>query len=717
MNSLNFMNKSSTRGVFLSIALLLSIALVTIPSSYAEEVTVKSFALEETTILEVSNESNEEVNTFRIWLGSDFSLKSFKTEEGWLGEKTPQGVIVFTSTEAIKPGESVKFGVKTDKAEPGINWKALDNDKQMDTGKVLPGELPKVVENTPPEQVQTSENLGSMSDKSTFRIVPEKPNVGSSIRVTGDQFGTSQEFDFYIGSKKLGSFETDEDGHFMTTMKIPDNQEAERVDFIVKDKAGEEKKISLRIGEIESRIPESKNIKLTIKGLPEVVHRGGFLEIFGTGDPDSAISADVIAPNGELVNSVIAEIDAKGEWELEPILVPLDREFGKYKATITDGRETIEKFWTVESDKKIILTPYNLKFEAGELMKFNGTALPNVPIEIVLEDPLGKEVVSDIIQVDDSGFVEFEYQTEQSTAEGTYTLIATQASDKEFIYAGLGQLPTIPVNLEFDKLSYDAGEEAIITLSGKGSEIISLLIVDPSDKPKGDAVSITLQPDGRGTYILDLDGFSSGVYSAVISKGSTQSTEIFTVGLQVGSGEIDINTTKIEYLPGDSVLILGDTGSNVLLTMVLIDPDGNEVKVRETFSDKNGKISEDSFRIPSDAKPGTWTLNAKSGSNFDNVEIMVLATLDEGMIVSVTEGQEIPGSGQTINISVDGAAQTVLIEIIAEDGEIIEELEFLASSQGEINQPWIVPVDTEPGMYTIRVSDAFNTAETTYEIQ
>ena len=32
------------------------------------------------------------------------------------------------------------------------------------------------------------------------------------------------------------------DGHFMTTMKIPDEQEADRVDFKIKDKEGEERK-------------------------------------------------------------------------------------------------------------------------------------------------------------------------------------------------------------------------------------------------------------------------------------------------------------------------------------------------------------------------------------------------------------------------------------------------------------------------------------------
>ena len=67
-----------------------------------------------------------------------------------------------------------------------------------------------------------------MSDESIFRIIPEKPNVGSSIRVTGDKFGASQEFDFYVDTKKIGSFLTDKDGHFMTTMKIPEVTKKQR---------------------------------------------------------------------------------------------------------------------------------------------------------------------------------------------------------------------------------------------------------------------------------------------------------------------------------------------------------------------------------------------------------------------------------------------------------------------------------------------------------
>jgi len=108
------MDKSSTRWVLLSIVLLFSLSLIIIqPNAYAEGIDVKSFSLEETTIISVENNSNEEINTIRIWLGSDFNFKSFKTEKSWVGEKTPQGVVIFTSSESIKPGELVKFGVKT----------------------------------------------------------------------------------------------------------------------------------------------------------------------------------------------------------------------------------------------------------------------------------------------------------------------------------------------------------------------------------------------------------------------------------------------------------------------------------------------------------------------------------------------------------------------------------------------------------------------------
>ena len=148
----------------------------------------------------------------------------------------------------------------------------------------------------------------------------------------------------------------------------------------------------------------------------------------------------------------------------------------------------------------------------------------------------------------------------------------------------------------------------------------------------------------------------------------------------------------------------------------MIDPNGDEIKIKETFSDKNGKISEGSFRIPSDGIAGIWTINAKSGANFDNAEFEVLKDISEGMVVSVSEIVKLDQVNNFINIEVLGAEQTVTIEILDENGEIIEEISFPASDEGEIKTPWMIPKDTPPGTYTIMASDAFSSAETTFEV-
>ncbi|TRZ69430.1 MAG: biofilm-associated protein [Nitrosopumilaceae archaeon] len=717
------MSKASTRGVFLSLVLLcLTVAIIGPINAYATEtINAKSFSFEETTIIEFTNGGKEDVNSFRIWLGSDINFKSFKTESGWIGEKTPQGVIIFTSSESVKPGESIKIGVKTDKTNPGINWKALDkNEKQIETGKTVPKELPKPINN---EKITGENSSNGILSDSVFRIIPEKPNVGSTIRVTGDNFGALQQFDFYINTDKIGTFETDGEGHFISTVTIPKDQNADRVDFSIKDKAGNEKKISLRIMEAETRKPATENIKLTIKGIPNVLHRGDFLEVSGTSQPNGGITASVKNIDEKIINTRTAKVDSKGDWKIEPIIVPVDAPFGRYTAVISDGREEISTSWVVESGKVIIITPTALEFNPGETMRFNGTAPPNKALEIILKDPLGDEKFSDIIQVGESGIVEFAYPTKANVdKEGTWTLIAAQDGNKEFIFTGLGQPPSIPINVEFDKLNYKSTETATISLTGKPLDKLSMLIIDPSDKPKqfsddSNIISITLQQDGKKTYSLDLNGYASGTYTAVINKGSTKTSQLFTVGLQTGSGEIKISSTKSEYRPGEPILVLGKTNPNELITLTLIDNNGNLWKTKETFSDKVGNIKGGELRIPSKAKPGTWTINAKSGSNFNEIKIEVITSIEEGLVVTVNQGIEIPGFGKSIDIKVVNAIQTVQIEIISSNGNVIETLSFPPTSKGEIKQPWFIPQGTASGTYTVKVKDGQNTAQTTFDIK
>jgi len=95
-------------------------------------------------------------------------------------------------------------------------------------------------------------NIGIFAD-SAFRIVPDKPNVGSMIRVTGSNFGENVKLELYIENSKLETFSTNEDGFFVITTQIPEGK-ADRVNFIVKDSQGNEKTISIRLGGEEKRV-------------------------------------------------------------------------------------------------------------------------------------------------------------------------------------------------------------------------------------------------------------------------------------------------------------------------------------------------------------------------------------------------------------------------------------------------------------------------------
>ncbi len=702
------MKKSMTRVILSSSIVLFSIILVIIPSNtYAEEINVKSFALEETAIIQVTNNSNENIKSFKIWAGSDYNFKSFKTEKGWVGEKTPLGVIIFKSSENIKPGESVKFGIKTDKANSGINWKALNKTgEQIDIGKVLSKEIPKV----------STSGTGIFIEP-IFRIIPEKPNIGSTIRITGDGFEGSQEFDVYIDTKKIGDFVTDSNGHFITTMKIPSDQNNGSVNMKIKNKSGEEQKISFIIGSISNEIPESEKFKLVIQDYPDTVQIGDFLDIFGTAQPNDTITLEISDSDGGLINSGTEESDYLGNWKFEQsIKIQFDTIVGKYSITISDDDDNIIRNLLINSDKTITITPSNLKFNKGEIMKFSGTALPNKIIEISIKEPAGDEIFSEDILVNESGFVEFEYQTEQTSIKGTYTIVVTQEKNKELIFVGLEQQPVIPLLLELDKVNYKTEDNIKMVFSGKALDVIKLRIIDPQNNRVGEIIPITLQSNNRGIYEIDLKDYGSGVYSAVVSKGSEQDTKIFTVGLQAGSGTIKINATKSTYLAGDSIVLLGDATKNSIMIISLMDPDGNIIRDKNTFSDSNGRISDNSFKIPSDAKQGTWKIIVRSGSVSNSTEFQVLSTIKEGMTLSIAEGLEIDREINTITIKISGAQQNVQVKILTNDGEILDSFSSLASDQGNVSLPWILPNNLEPGTYTIDVVDAFNTVQLIFEI-
>jgi len=411
---LNDMQGSWNKIIFLSIVLVVTslffISANDDANAQEKVVVVKSIGFDKTTIIEFTNNGTIDIQTFRLWLGSDFSFESFKAQDSWTGKKTPQGVLIFTTDSSLKPGESVKFGLETDNEKPGINWKALDeNGEQIEIGKTLTSDLPHY-EKQLPSETSSSEPVIGILDSSAFRIIPETPNVGSTIRVVGNGFVPNYTIDFYLDAEKLDSFQVPDSGNFVATAKIPSNEVAKRVDFFIKDGQGNEKFLSVRLGETKNRMAIIENIPFTIKNLPSVVHPGEVLKVSGSGLPGSSVTATINTPDGEILSSFVASVDTNGNWNND-YLVPLGIVFGQYTAEISDGRETKFVRWNIESSQSIQISPTKILFDPGSVMMFNGTAIPNQELEIVLENPQGSEIFSKVISIDNSGIVEFEIPT------------------------------------------------------------------------------------------------------------------------------------------------------------------------------------------------------------------------------------------------------------------------------------------------------------------
>ena len=256
-------------------------------------------------------------------------------------------------------------------------------------------------------------------------------------------------------------------------------------------------------------------------------------------------------------------------------------------------------------------------------------------------------------------------------------------------------------------------EEAIISFIGKPSDVLKMMIINPTGSINGNEISIKLQEDGRGKYELELAGYSSGIYTAVIQKGNNQSSEQFSVGLQSSSGPIDVKTTQTEYSQGERILIIGATGPNALLKVDLKDPNGVKIKSLDIPSNSDGSFTVDKLKVPSNAVNGKWKIEVTSGSYLDTAEFEVNATDDEGITINIGEIVKIPGFGESVNIGIIANQKTtVTMEVFdLNNNQVSESLSCTLTAEFKCQLLWTIPKEINPGTYVIKVSDSINSVE------
>ncbi len=692
----------------LLVALSVLLLIVCINDISAESIiTVKGSIIDGITIIEFQNyeKNNSGIETIQVWLDNQSSFNSFKTESGWIGKKMADNTIIFTTYEPIKPVYSIKFTVTYDQLESTINWKTIEGDGEETTGSIMPyNHYNKYGDN-----LETINHKKSITKDSYFKVIPNDPKFGSTISIIGYNFGIDQVLDFYIDNNKIINFETDKDGHFIITVKIPTYKKSNSILLTIKDRYGFEKSQNIEVSGTINQVP------LSINDITNLVNAGSTFKVGGTAQPNKTIAVSIRDSNNNVVTSTALKVNSTGDWYKE-IIISQNAVLGKWTVEIDGGTSIINKQFIVKQLHMIKINSAQLKYEPGDTVTFSGKALPNKMLYALIEDPHGSEVFSKMLYVDESGNVSITFKTEPCFSEGTYFFIASQKNNQIIVPIGIGEVPKEQLVVKMDKINYNTNSNATIGLYGSSSSNITLLVIDQYNKTKFSDI-VFLESDGHSTYILDLSGYDLGTYTLVATRGNSQTFENFSVGLQAGSGPIEIHTTKDKYAPGESILVLGSSNKNIRIKLSIIDSDGKEIKTKEIFTNKSGIFSDVSFRIPIDAHVGSWVIKAESGSNVTHKKIDVVKNTNV-LMIQLDHDSNVYNVNNTIEINGFGAIESQSISIkILDHTRIIEKFTVFSTSQGEFSAIWIIPKDMESGKYVIETSSGKHIANTEFFIE
>ncbi|MDC0041423.1 hypothetical protein OAJ50_01715 [Candidatus Nitrosopelagicus sp.] len=696
-----------------SILLISSIIFVSnFGTSFADEVIATSTGFEDSTILELKNSRGNTANidTVRIWLSGDNEFKSFKTEEGWIGKNTPQGVIVFTSQNEIDPGQSVKFGIKTIENNPIINWKALDS-----TGEIISSASTTVTDSKTSEikPELNQPKIVTIKENSNFRFIPEKPSSNSEFRVVGEEFVPNQSLDFYISNELQKSIKVDENGKILFTSKLPIILNDERTEFILRDSGGNEKTLSIRIPQVENR-EIADIIKLSLGNTPKESKRGDVVTLEGMATPNTTLTITSKYTSGDIIAIDTIQVGFDGKWSYDNLFAP-DLDLGVISIEIDDGKSKALRNIEVISAKLINIATTETSIEAGNTIVVEGSAIPDIEMSVIIEDAIGTEIFSRTVSVDESGLVNFNVEIPRGSVEGTYILSAFQGNESGIAIFGVGQQPEPILIVRPIQLNFAASETVSIEIQGPANAQVSIILIDSADREKF-SDTLNLGPDGKEIYKIESGELTTGAFTLNAKRGESSGSAVFTIGLTTGSGAISIQTTREDYKQGEQILILGNTGAiNVLLDITISDSDGNVIKKIETFSDKFGVFKIDNFRIPLDATLGTWTINAKSGGNFKITEFSVSG---ENLELSLSTDKNNYDKNELMNISGSGSrtSATVTIKIFNSEGISISELNITAKGNGEYATIWQIPADLESGEYNMTADDGASNTSTKFTI-
>ncbi|MFQ5920707.1 MAG: hypothetical protein ACE5JV_01660 [Nitrososphaerales archaeon] len=553
------------RSRYLIIATMALIATMAVPPTYAQPddpaimlVNVTAMAWKNISVVKIENNEDNIYDIKLVWLTLENGIiNSAKSVDGWGAEVGSNTNTVQFRTDAnpIHPGESVRFGVKSDQASPIFKWIILDEDgdelgsglldveKSMEetaknnqqpvsSGAVSPAEGSGARPAENDREVQPADDVNANGNEKPAVIIPDVPPAikirpkevepGERVKIVGEGFTPNTRLLVLFDGTTLARLSVGEDGTVKDRLTMPREMVKGAHQISVSDSEGRAANMPITV------TIEQKIIPLTANLAEESYKQGDLVKIDGTGKAGSAVHLTVKNPTGLEILSIAVPVDKDSNYSAF-IPVSLDATPGSYQVSILQEGKTIEASYTIITVGGFDISVITDKFEyrVGENVQVSGKALPGRDVGVMIVGPDGSEILDTMVKADSAGNYKLMVPVTHDFAFGKYSALV-KINDEEISITFNVVAGSVYLTVQTDKETYTDGELVRISGHGMANDKVSIII----ETPKVDVIKMSAVTKEDGTYTalwLVSDVAKSGKYKIVAEQGADTAMTAFSV--------------------------------------------------------------------------------------------------------------------------------------------------------------------------------------------
>ncbi|NMJ86760.1 MAG: hypothetical protein EX285_02800 [Thaumarchaeota archaeon] len=528
------------------IVMIVLVVMMTIPTSYAQfdiidnalvKITAKSWKTITVVKVENSEDNIYDVRLVRLTLQNGV-VKSYKAEDGWISEalSNPNTIQFSADTNLINPGESSRFGIKSDQSKPIFHWIIIDEEgDELGSGTL---DVIKALKEAAKASLTDDVNTGqgnsippttNSKDETKFPDINPAIAVEANIirpdkyvRLLGEGFMPDSRITVLFDGKLIDTLNTTSDGIIKDRIKIPKDAVDGSHQVSVSDSSGRAANISIIVVVDEVVIP------FTVITEKEIYKLGDLVEISGYARANTAVSLETIDPAGNSIYSSAVPVDNDGKY-VAFIQLGLTAVTGKYNLSATQEGMVVTTSYNVftETGYQMSIITDKFEYKQGESVIISGQSPPTKKINIQVLNPDTTEIFITDENSDNNGKFKTIMILPDDAQEGKYSIIAN-TDDYEIVLTFSVVKGSLSISVQTDKNEYSDRELVRISGKGKPNDKVSITIITP--KEGNIPMNVNTEEDGTYNALWLIQTTSArGNYQIVVQQGDSRAETFFTV--------------------------------------------------------------------------------------------------------------------------------------------------------------------------------------------